>query len=117
MWFTEANAMIRKDTPNPEIAAPFGTAVRERNHRFRLLIVMAQGRPGALPEAWRSYARIDDARAGATRALQTPHVLHVAIVEDGSGLVGSVNPLGFVEWVDGGAPQLSHQAVLSGLPE
>jgi len=54
--------------------------------------MMAQGSAGAVPEAWRSYARIDDARASASEALRNPHVLRVAIVEDN-------NPLRFVEWV------------------
>lgn len=67
-------------------------ATTEPDSRFRLLIVMAQGPPGALPEAWRSYAQIEDARASALAALRNPHVLRVAIVEDN-------NPLRLVEWV------------------
>lgn len=62
------------------------------NHRLRLLIVMAQGLPGAFPDAWRSYAQIEDARASALETLRNPQVLRVAIVEDN-------NPLRFVEWV------------------
>jgi hypothetical protein len=89
------NAIGLRDT-----AQPYGTtATREPEHRLRLLIVMAQGRPGELPEAWRSYAQIEDARASALEALRNPQVLCVAIVEDGSRSFGSVNPLRFVEWV------------------
>jgi hypothetical protein len=84
-----------------DAAQPYGTtATREPEHRFRLLIVMAQGRPGELPEAWRSYSQIEDARASALEALRNPQVLRVAIVEDGSRSFGSVNPLRFVEWVN-----------------
>jgi hypothetical protein len=84
----------------PDTAKRYGTAAtREPEHRLRLLIVMAQGGPGELPEAWRSYARIEDARASALEALRNPQVLRVAIVEDGSRSFGSVNPLRFVEWV------------------
>ena len=67
--------------------------------KLRLLIVMAGGAASALPEAWRSYGLVENARASALEALRSPHVLRVAIVEDGSRLGGSVNPLRFVEWV------------------
>jgi hypothetical protein len=60
---------------------------------------MAQGPAGALPQAWRSYVRIEDARASASEALRNSQVLRVGIVEDGSGLAGSANPLRLVEWV------------------
>jgi hypothetical protein len=60
---------------------------------------MAEGRPGALAEAWRSFARIEDARLSALQALQNPQALRVAILEDASGLIGSVNRLHLVEWV------------------
>ena len=76
---------------------PYGPrATGEPNHRLRLLIVMARGLAGPLPEAWRSYARIEDARASALVALRNPLVPRVAIVEDG---LGSTGPLRFVEWV------------------
>jgi hypothetical protein len=96
--------MTRNAIGLPDTAEPYGTtATREPEHRLRLLIVMAQGRPGELPEAWRSYAQIEDARASALEALCHPQVLRVAIVEDGSRSFGSVNPLRFVEWVNFGA--------------
>jgi hypothetical protein len=59
---------------------------------LRLLIVMSQGLAGALPEAWQSYARTEEARASALEALRNPQVLRVAIVEDNI-------PLRLVEWV------------------
>jgi hypothetical protein len=94
------NAMIGNAIGLPDAARQHETtATREREHRLRLLLVMAQGPAGALAEAWRSYAHIEDARASGAAALRNPHVLHVAIVEDGWGHVGSANPLGFVEWV------------------
>ena len=84
----------------PEDVEPFATqAIREPDRRLRLLILMTQGGPGALPEAWRSYAHIEDARANASVALRDPRILRVAIIEDGSRLGGSVNPLRLVEWV------------------
>lgn len=67
--------------------------------RLRLLILMARGTPGALPEAWGSYVQIEHARSSALSALRNPEVLRVGIVDDGSGLGGSVNALRLVEWV------------------
>lgn len=87
----EAKAVISEDVRLPEAAEPYGTRAA-REHRLRLLILMAQGPPGALPEAWQSFARIADARASALEALRNPQVLHVAIVEDN-------DPLRLVEWV------------------
>src|SRR5262245_23697050 len=69
-------------------------AAMEPHHRLRLLIEMAQGAPGQFPEAWRSYARVEDARASAVQARKSSQVLRVGIVEDGSG---STDPLRFVE--------------------
>ena len=86
------NAIVLRQAAETRETSP----TREPDHRLRLLIVMAQGLPGALPEAWRSYAKIEDARASAFAALSNPQVLRVAIVEDGSG---SANPLRFVEYV------------------
>ena len=89
--------MIGNGIRRPDATERYGTrATREPDHRLRLLIVMVQGLAGALPEAWRSYARIEDARASASEALRNPQVLRVAIVEDEPG---STNPLRFVEWV------------------
>jgi hypothetical protein len=89
--------MIGNGIRRPDATERYGTrATREPDHRLRLLIVMVQGLAGALPEAWRSYARIEDARASASEALRNPQVLRVAIVEDEHG---STNPLRFVEWV------------------
>ena len=55
---------------------------------------MSKGTPGVLPEAWRSYVNVDEARIGARTALQDARVLKVAIVEDDD------NPLRLVEWTD-----------------
>jgi hypothetical protein len=93
--------MISNGIQSTDAAEPHATtATTQSHHRLRLLIVMAQGRAGALPEAWRSYAQVEDARAGALEALRNPQVLSVAIVEDGSALIGPANPLRFVEWAD-----------------
>jgi hypothetical protein len=73
-------------------------ATPDPEHRLRLLIVVAHGSPGAFAEAWRSYAQIEDARAGAAAALRNPQVLRVAIVEDGSDTV-AVTPLRLVQWI------------------
>lgn len=78
-------------------AEPYeANATGEPDRRLRLLIVMAHGSPGELPEGWLSYRRIEDARASALEALRNPQVLRVGIVED--------NPLRLVEWV-GSQPQ------------
>lgn len=68
--------------------------------RLRLLIMTVHGTAGALPEAWHSFGRVEDARASAVKALRDPQVLRVGIVEDGSSVVGHANPLRLVEWVD-----------------
>jgi hypothetical protein len=68
------------------------TAREEPYHRFRLLATMVQGTAAALPEAWRSYGNIDEARIGGREMLHNHRVLRVAIVEDRI-------PLQFVEWV------------------
>ena len=60
--------------------------------RCRLIAVMAHENPGVLPEVWRSYINLNEARVAAASALRDPRVLGVAIVEDG-------NPLRFVEWI------------------
>ena len=85
--------MCGSNIPSQDTAEFCGTrATGEAEHRLRLLIVMAQGLAGVLPDAWRSYARIEEARASALEALRNPQVLRVAILEDN-------NPLRFVEWV------------------
>ena len=61
-------------------------------HRYRLLAMMVEGTPSALPEAWQSYRNVEEARGGAQAMLHNDHVLRVAIVEDRI-------PLQFVEWV------------------
>ncbi len=45
---------------------------------------MARGSPAVLPEAWRSYLNVDEARTAAAAALRDARVLGVAIVEDGN---------------------------------
>ena len=67
--------------------------LKEVGHRFRILALMSEGRPGAVPEAWQSYPNLDEARIGARAALQDARVSRIAILEDG-------NPLRFVEWSD-----------------
>lgn len=62
-------------------------------HPFRLLASMAHGSAGALPEAWRSYRNVDEARRAARDMMRDDRVLRVAIIEDRP-------PLQFIEWVD-----------------
>ena len=64
----------------------------EAYHRFRLLATMVHGTAAALPEAWRSYRNVDEARLAAKAMMRNQRVLRVAIVEDRI-------PLQFVEWV------------------
>ena len=67
--YNEAKAMIGNGVQLSDAAEPHGTtAATEPHHRLRLLIVMAQGPAGALPEAWQSYPLIEDARASALEA-------------------------------------------------
>jgi hypothetical protein len=85
--------VIGKGIESRDAAEPWRTrATTGAGHRLRLLILMSQGLAGELPEAWRSYAQIEDARASALEALRNPRVLRVAIVEDNI-------PLRLVEWV------------------
>ena len=67
--------------------------------RCRLIAVTAHESPGVVPEAWRSYLNLNEARVAAAAALRDVRVLGIAIVED-------PNPLRFVEWIDA-----SHEAV------
>lgn len=77
-----------------------------RDHNtFRILAVMSSGRPGLLPEVWRGYVDLDEARACARGALRDPRVLGVAIVDDYNG------PLRLVEWI---APETSGPSVTEG---
>jgi hypothetical protein len=64
----------------------------EVSHRYRLLAMMVQGTASALPQAWRSYRNVEEARIGAQEMLHNDRVLRVAIIEDHI-------PLQFVEWV------------------
>ena len=61
-------------------------------HPFRLVATMVKGAPGGLPEAWRSYRNVDEARLAARQTMQDQRVVEVAIVEDRP-------PLKFIEWV------------------
>ena len=61
-------------------------------HLCRLLAAMAQGAAGALPDAWRSYRNVDEARLAARDLMRDQRVLRVAMVEDRP-------PLQFIEWV------------------
>jgi hypothetical protein len=61
--------------------------------RFRLLAVTAPGLGATLPEAWRSYPNIEDARNSALTMMRDSRVRRVAIVQD-------VNVLELVEWIE-----------------
>lgn len=68
------------------------SAATSGQEAYRLLATMVLGAAAALPEAWRSYQNVDEAR-GATREIMRNHrVLRVALVEDRI-------PLRFVERV------------------
>jgi hypothetical protein len=85
--------MTGQSIESPDVGGRSATrATRASGHRLRLLILMAQGTAGALPEAWQSYGEIEDARASALETLRNPHVVRVGIVEDNI-------PLRLVEWV------------------
>jgi hypothetical protein len=58
--------------------------MRQVLSRCRIIAVMARGSPAVLPEAWRSYLNVDEARTAAAAALRDARVLGVAIVEDGN---------------------------------
>ena len=68
------------------------TAPAEAYHRFRLLATMVQGTAAALPEAWKSYGNVAEARIAAREMMRNHRVLRVAIVADRI-------PTQFVEWV------------------
>ena len=75
-----------------EVGRSAVTTRAEAYRRFRLLATMVQGTAAALPEAWRSYVNVDEARLAAQEMMRNHRVLRVAIVEDRV-------PLQFVEWV------------------
>lgn len=71
-----------------------GVATMERTQNsLRILAVMAVGLPGVLPEVWRVYARLEEARVAALNVLRDPRVRGVAILDDHNG------PLSLVEWM------------------
>ena len=81
-----------------EMLEPSGTSCNvviahgDACHRFRLVATMVQGTAAVLPEAWRSYRNVDEARLAAREMLRNQRVLRVAIVADDP-------PLQFIEWV------------------
>jgi hypothetical protein len=79
---------VRASEARPNVV----TTWDEAYHRYRLLAMMVQGTPSVLPEAWRSYRNVEEARIGAQEMLHNDRVLRVAIVKDRI-------PLQFVEWV------------------
>lgn len=95
---------VRNMTKNEElralrpavIAAPGWPAAdgpeEAAHHPYRVLATMVQGTAATLPEGWRSYGSIEEARGSARAMLHNHRVLRVAIVEDRM-------PLQFVEWV------------------
>ncbi len=84
---TRERAVDKSTEPKVPTATP-----RDDGRRFRLVATMAQGLADTLPEAWRSYPGVDDARLAARQMLQDPRVLQVVIVEDRP-------PLRFIESV------------------
>jgi hypothetical protein len=69
-----------------------GGAMEQMHHRFRLLTEPGGGIAGRLPETWRSYSNVQEARLGALAMLRDPRVRRVAIVDD-------INVLELVEWI------------------
>jgi len=59
---------------------------------YRLRPIMKQGTAAAIPETWKHFSSIEDARAGAKVMYQNDRVLRVMAVVDS---VGS-----FVEWIE-----------------
>ena len=53
---------------------------------------MKQGTAAAIPETWKHYSSIDDARAGAKLMYHNDRVLRVMAVVDSAG--------SFVEWIE-----------------
>jgi hypothetical protein len=72
---------------------PAANGAEEAGHRrYRVLATMVQGTAATLPEAWRPYGSVEEARGSAREMLHNHRVLRVAIVEDRI-------PPQFVEWV------------------
>jgi hypothetical protein len=59
---------------------------------FRLRPIMKQGTAAGLPETWRHYPFLEEARAGAKLMYQNDRVLRVMVVSDSDG--------SFVEWIE-----------------
>ncbi len=87
----ETRETTATERSRPDLRSAIGRD--EALHPFRVLATMSEGTPSALPEAWRSYRNVADARLAARQIIQDPRVLRVAIVEDRP-------PLQFVAWVD-----------------
>ena len=67
-------------------------AMEQMQHRFRLLTEPGGGIAGRLPETWRSYSNLEEARVSALAMLRDSRVRRVAIVDD-------INVLELVEWI------------------
>ena len=87
----ELRALRPAVTAEPGCPAASGSE-EAAHHRYRVLATMVQGTAAALPQAWRSYGSIEEARRGAREMFHNHRVLRVAIVEDRL-------PPQFVEWV------------------
>ena len=87
---TETRELTATESSRPGLRRAI--ASEEACHHFRLLATMSEGVPSVLPEAWRSYRNVDDARRAARQMMDDPRVLRVTIVEDRP-------PLQFVESV------------------
>jgi hypothetical protein len=61
--------------------------------RFRLQPIMRQGTPSSIPETWRPFATVEDARKAVKQMYQDDRVLRALIVTDEA-------PPRFVEWVE-----------------
>ncbi len=64
----------------------------DAHHSLRRVAAMAQGAAGALPEAWRTYGNVDEARLAAREMMPDRRVLRLASVEGRPARQ-------FIEWI------------------
>jgi hypothetical protein len=60
---------------------------------FRLVLSVRRGSASSVPDAWRSYPTLEQARAAAAVLLRHERVTRIAVVRNES-------PPAFVEWLD-----------------
>lgn len=66
-----------------------GIADREMVRSFRLRPIMKQGTASSIPETWKHYSSVEDARRDAKNMYHNDRVMRVMLVVDGADRLGN----------------------------